>query len=90
MKVAFQRGYNKLINKKNNNIKWRTTMKNLQDKIAALETLLDYYETEYYHLNDLLKKCGFEKGIKTLKESAEEVLQEAKIHKPKKNKKSKI
>lgn len=74
-------------------------MKNLQDKLAALETLLDYYETEYFHLNNLLKKCGFEKGIKTLKESAEEVLQDEKYTKKseekyaksrKKQKKSKI
>ena len=51
-------------------------MKNLQKEIAALESQLDYYETEFDHLNALLKKCGFPEGIKTLKESAVELLEE--------------
>ena len=51
-------------------------MKNLQKEIAALESKLDYYETEFDNLNILLKKCGFSKGVKTLKESAKELLEE--------------
>jgi hypothetical protein len=51
-------------------------MKNLQKEVAALESKLDYYETEFDHLNVLLKKCGFPKGINTLKESAYELLEE--------------
>jgi hypothetical protein len=51
-------------------------MKNLQMEIAALESRLDHYETEFDHLNVLLKKCGFPKGIETLKASAYELLEE--------------
>jgi hypothetical protein len=51
-------------------------MKNLQKEIAYLESKLDYYETEFEQLNALLKKCGFPQGIKTLKESAVELIEE--------------
>jgi hypothetical protein len=51
-------------------------MKNLQKEIASLESKLDYYETEFTQLNALLKKCGFPQGIKTLKESAFELIEE--------------
>lgn len=51
-------------------------MKNLQKEIAALESKLDYYETEFDQLNVILKKCGFPEGIVTLKESAFEILEE--------------
>lgn len=49
---------------------------NLHNKIAKLESKLDFYETEFQKLNFLLKKCGFSEGIKTLKESAMELLEE--------------
>lgn len=51
-------------------------MKNLQREIAAMESKLDYYETEFNQLNILLKKCGFPKGITTLKETAREILED--------------
>lgn len=51
-------------------------MKALFKKIAKLETKLDFFETEFKNLNNLLKKCGFEEGIKTLKESAYTLLEE--------------
>jgi hypothetical protein len=50
-------------------------MNKLLKKIAALETKLDFYETELKNLNTLLKNCGFSEGIKTMKESALELLQ---------------
>ena len=56
-------------------------MKKLFNKIAKLETKLDFYETEFKHLNTLLKKCGFNEGIKTLKESAYELLEEKEFSK---------
>lgn len=63
-------------------------MKNLQEKVAGLESKLDYYETEFCRLNDLLKKCGFPKGIQTLKESALDLLEEDlfKANRPKRKK----
>jgi hypothetical protein len=51
-------------------------MKSLQQSIAALESKLDFYETEFDYLNSLLKTCGFPKGIETLKESAHELLED--------------
>jgi len=51
-------------------------MKTLLKKIAKLETKLDFYETEFNNLNSLLKKCGFQNGIKSLKESAYILLEE--------------
>ena len=51
-------------------------MKKLLNKIAKLETQLDFFETEFKNLNLLLKKCGFENGISTLKESATALLEE--------------
>ena len=53
--------------------------KNLLKKIAYLESKLDLLETEFDYLNKLLKKCGFAKGIITLKETAAELLSESKI-----------
>lgn len=43
-------------------------------KIAKLETLNDQLLAEFNHLNQLLKKLGFEEGISTLKEAAQEML----------------
>ena len=50
-------------------------MNKMLRKIAALESKLDLYETEFCNLNTLLKNCGFNEGIKTLKESALELLE---------------
>ncbi len=45
-----------------------------QQKLARLESLLDYYQTELDQLQDLLVRCGFTDGIATLKESAKALL----------------
>ncbi len=43
-------------------------------KIAKLESINDQLQAEFNHLNHLLKKVGFEDGIKSLKEAAKELL----------------
>ena len=43
-------------------------------KIATLESLVDYLKTELTNLNQLMVECGFSEGIITLKQSAEELL----------------
>ncbi|NGX36037.1 MAG: hypothetical protein K1000chlam1_00874 [Candidatus Anoxychlamydiales bacterium] len=53
--------------------------KNLLKKIGTLESKLDLLETEFDYINKILKRCGFTKGIATLKESALELLEENKI-----------
>lgn len=45
-----------------------------EQKIAKLESMYDQLYTEYKHLNALLKRVGFEKGIPSLKEAAEELI----------------
>lgn len=44
--------------------------------VAALESRFDQLETELTQLNLLLKKVGFPDGIATLKESAQEILEQ--------------
>lgn len=44
--------------------------------IAALESRIDYLETEFSYLNQLLIQCGFPEGIATLKRTAEELIEE--------------
>ena len=51
-------------------------MKKSNKKLARLESKLDFYETELSYLNKLLRKCGFDQGINTLKEAAKELLKE--------------
>lgn len=46
----------------------------LEKKIAKLESVNDQLQAEFQTLNELLKKLGFEKGISTLKEAANEML----------------
>ena len=48
--------------------------KEYEKKIAKLESTNDQLQTEFNHLNQLLKKLGFEKGISSLKEAAHELL----------------
>lgn len=43
---------------------------------AALETKLDLMEAESAHLHKLLVKCGFPKGVESLKIAAHEILSE--------------
>lgn len=58
--------------------------KKLLTNLARLESQLDYYETEFANLNQLLIKCGFAEGLKTLRESAHEFVKP----KPKKKKRT--
>ncbi len=46
----------------------------LEQKIAKLESLNDQLTAEFNNLNSVLKKLGFDEGIKTLKEAATEML----------------
>jgi len=52
------------------------TQNQLLSKIAALETKNDLLEAELMYLNEMLVRCGFPEGIKTLKETVEELLAE--------------
>ena len=45
-----------------------------EKKIAQLESLNDQLQAEFNHLDTLLKQLGFEKGILTLKDAANEML----------------
>ncbi|MES2344995.1 MAG: hypothetical protein V4494_03545 [Chlamydiota bacterium] len=45
-------------------------------KIASLETKIDMLESELSYMNEILSRCGFPEGIKTLKETVEELLAE--------------
>jgi hypothetical protein len=48
----------------------------MNNKIAALESKIDMLETELSYLDKILIECGFPEGIKTLKETVHEMLQE--------------
>jgi hypothetical protein len=48
--------------------------KELNGKIAVLETQVDILESELSYLNRLLVNCGFPEGIQTLKRTVEELL----------------
>lgn len=50
----------------------------LYRKIAGLESVVDVLETELTTLNELLVTTGFPQGIKTLKETALELIEEMK------------
>ncbi len=52
------------------------TLLQLKASVASLESKTDMLETELMYLNDLLVRCGFPEGIKTLKETAHELLAE--------------
>lgn len=43
-------------------------------KIAQLESRIDYLETEFRHLNDMLVNFGFDEGIKTLAHALDEAM----------------
>lgn len=55
--------------------------KDYQKKIAKLESVNDQLQAEFNHLNLLLKKVGFEEGIKSLKDAAKEILDNRKDEK---------
>ncbi len=50
----------------------------LQKKISELESLNDQLQSEIRYLDDLLKEVGFEEGLKTLKEAAQEMIDQDK------------
>ena len=49
---------------------------NVLAQLAALESKNDLLEAELVYLNEMLIRCGFPEGIKTLKETVQEVLAE--------------
>lgn len=49
----------------------------LNNKIATLESLVDYLKTELSYLNQILVECGFSEGVITLKQAAEEMIKSA-------------
>ena len=51
----------------------------LNSKIAGLESQVDLLESELSYIDQLLLKCGFPEGIKTLKTTVEELLSETSI-----------
>ena len=55
--------------------------KSYEKKIAKLESMNDQLQAEFNHLNLLLKKVGFEEGIKSLKDAAKELLDNRKDEK---------
>ena len=46
----------------------------LKKRAAKLESVCDQLQSEMDYLDKLLKKVGFEEGIKTLKEAAIELI----------------
>ena len=53
-----------------------TVQKELDNKIAVLESQVDMLETELSYIDTILLQCGFPEGIKTLKKTVEELLTE--------------
>jgi prefoldin subunit 5 len=52
------------------------TLRQLNGKVAVLESKIDMLESELMYLNDMLIRCGFSEGITTLKETVQELLAE--------------
>ncbi len=52
------------------------TMHELRARVASLESKIDMLESELIYLNDMLVRCGFPEGVKTLKETVVELLAE--------------
>lgn len=48
----------------------------LKGRVACLESKIDMLESELIYLNDMLIRCGFPEGVKTLKETVQELLAE--------------
>ncbi len=51
-------------------------MLQLRARVASLESKIDMLEAELTYLNDMLVRCGFPEGVKTLKETVVELLAE--------------
>jgi len=54
------------------------TREELLKKISELESMNDQLLTEIRYLNEMLKKIGFDEGIKTLKMAIEEIIEQDK------------
>ena len=52
----------------------KSDVKVLHDRVAFLESRVDMLEAEIIHLNRLLIQFGFSKGIESLKQSIQELL----------------
>ena len=52
------------------------TREELIKRVSELETINDQLLTEVHHLDELLRKIGFEEGLKTLKSAAKELMEE--------------
>ncbi len=52
------------------------TLHELKARVASLESTVDMLESELVYLNEMLVRCGFPEGIRTLKDTVEELLQE--------------
>lgn len=50
----------------------------LKSRVAALESHVDLLEAELFQLHEMLMQCGFPEGIKTLKATVEEYLEDNK------------
>lgn len=48
----------------------------LKSRVAALESHVDLLEAELFQLHEMLMQCGFPEGIKTLKATVQEYLDE--------------
>ena len=55
------------------------TLLQLKARVACLESKIDMLESELMYLNDTLMRVGFPEGIKTLKETVQELLAEESI-----------
>lgn len=53
-----------------------TSQTQLLRKIAKLETVNDQITAELRYLDQLARSLGFQEGLKTLKEAAQEMLQD--------------
>lgn len=47
----------------------------LRAELALLQSKVDYLETDMCCLHDMLTRCGFPEGVKTLKETVQEILE---------------
>lgn len=54
--------------------------KKLERKLAKIESLYDQLLSDVENLNQLLQQLGFPKGIISLREAAQELLQEIQDH----------
>jgi hypothetical protein len=52
------------------------TKEQMLKKISELESINDQLQTEIRYLDQLLRKVGFENGLKTLKFAAQELIQQ--------------